>query len=57
MSFRCDVSWSELLYYREHEHLSNREIARRLGVSYQTVLKTIGPEPKKEVTKNEANAV
>lgn len=48
MSFRCDVSWSELLYYREHEHLSNREIARRLGVSYQTVLKTIGPEPKKE---------
>lgn len=46
-SFAADVSISELLYYREKEKLSNREIAKRLGVSYVSVLERIGPQPRR----------
>lgn len=49
MSFRSEVSYSELMYYRNEEKLSNKEIAKRLGVSYQTILNLIGKEkPSKE---------
>ena len=41
-----DVSTSEMLRLRE-EGMSNRRIAEQLDVHYNTVLKYIGPEPKK----------
>lgn len=39
------VSYSELMYMREHERMSNREIAERVGVSVATILKYIGKMP------------
>ena len=47
VSFAAEVSTSELLYFREKEQLSNREIAKRLGVSYASVLERIGPQPRR----------
>lgn len=40
-----DISMSELETLRNEEKLTNREIASRLGVSYQTILKILGPQP------------
>lgn len=45
MSFAKQISKDELLYMREQQGMSNREIADALGVAYQTVLKRIGPQP------------
>lgn len=46
-SLANDVSISELLYLREKEGLSNKEIAKRLGVGYNNILALIGPQPRR----------
>lgn len=54
-----DVSTSEMLRLRE-EGMSNRQIAAQLDVSYNTILKYIGKEPRNprmSVVKNERGAV
>ena len=43
-----EITPQEMLYIREHEHLTNQQIADKLGCSYQTVLNYIGPMKKKE---------
>ena len=48
-----DVSTSEMLRLRE-EGMSNRQIAAQLDVSYNTILKYIGKEPR---PKTESGAV
>lgn len=40
------ISWSELVYLREVEKLTNKEIAKRYDIAYTTVLKYIGRQPK-----------
>ena len=39
------ISMSELNYMREHERMSNKEIAERCGVSVATIRKYIGAMP------------
>lgn len=41
-----EVSYGELLYMREVEGLSNKEIAARCGCSVATVYKYLGARPK-----------
>lgn len=43
-SLRNDISISEMLHMREQEHMSNTQIAARLGISKQTVWRYIGPQ-------------
>ena len=45
MSIMRDVSVSEMMHMREALHLSNREIAERLGCSSMTVYRAIGNQP------------
>ena len=45
MSLTRDLSYTELMYMRENEGMSNREIADTLDVSYQSVLRVIGKQP------------
>lgn len=44
------VDMSTLLYMRNVEHMTNREIAQRLDVSTATIRKYIGPMGKKKKT-------
>lgn len=41
-----DISLQELQYMRDHDKLSNREIADRCGISYNTVVRYLGRQPK-----------
>lgn len=41
-----DFSLQELQYMRDHDKLSNREIADRCGISYNTVVRYLGRQPK-----------
>lgn len=45
------VSISEMLHLREEEGLSNQEIAEKIGCSYNTVNRHIGPAPFKKLGK------
>lgn len=45
MSIMRDVSVSEMMHMREELHLSNREIAEKLGCSTMTVYRAIGNQP------------
>ena len=40
-----DFSLQELQYMRDHDKLSNREIADRCGISYNTVVRYLGKQP------------
>lgn len=40
------ISVAELMHMREEEHLSNQDIAKRLGISTKTVYAYIGNQPK-----------
>lgn len=39
------VSVAELMHMREVDHLSNRDISKRLGISIRTVYRYIGNQP------------
>lgn len=41
-----EVSMDELMYMRNEEGLSNKEIAERIQCSYATICKVLGPQPK-----------
>lgn len=45
-SILSQISLQEFQTLRDDEELSNLEIAQRLDVSYATVLKILGPQPK-----------
>ena len=42
------IDMSELRYMRETLDMSNKEIADRLGVSYATILKYLGPKKRRK---------
>lgn len=49
-----DITLSELEHMRNTEHMSNREIAQRLGTSYQTILNYLGPQRSKQAKQTPA---
>ena len=52
MRRKLDVTRSEMQTLQEEEKLSHREIAKRLEISYNTVLRYLGPQPEWITEKN-----